>query len=41
MVVLGKFKTCELETLKLDLITYFVPIEIQKPPNIGMNPTNK
>jgi hypothetical protein len=41
MVVFRKFLTCDLETLELDLRTYFEPIEIQKPPNIGMNPMKK
>jgi hypothetical protein len=41
MVVLRKFGTFDLETLDLDLITYLEPIEIQKPPNIDMNPMKK
>jgi hypothetical protein len=41
MVVLKKFGTFDLKTLELDLITHLEPIEIQKPPNIGMNPMKK
>jgi hypothetical protein len=41
MVVLRKFGTFDLETLELDLITHLELVEIQKPPNIGMNPMKK